>query len=150
MKSIEKCLDSVLNEMHQNYIKDGGGDLKISQFDNIFYDTNEKSNPKKRQEFFIDLMIFLIDEKLIRPRRGAREQNFSSDADELDYYENNFILTAKGIYFLNKFWGGYVGKGRREATLVILRSVATWAIVFGTVGLLILEWQKFHQNCLCP
>ncbi|MCC7514549.1 MAG: hypothetical protein IT212_07635 [Bacteroidia bacterium] len=56
-------------------------------------------------------------------------------------------LTFTGILFSQN--GGYKWKRKKEITLIILQFSATLAIVIGTFGLLMLEWIKYHQDCLC-
>lgn len=62
-------------------------------------------------------------------------------------YGQDYRATIEGRIFFEK--GGYIGEKRRQTISVILQSIVTGLIAIGTIGLLILEWQKYHADCLC-
>lgn len=87
-------------------------------------------------------------------------EKFGIEQYEVDilYYEltndsyingNTGNATLKGIEFFNA--GGFIGKRRKESISANLQFVQTWAIAFGTFGLLMWEIGKFlwEHSCYC-
>ncbi len=83
--------------------------------------------------------------KLIKDGFIKAKTSHSMYEIELPYIET----VEGGIFFEN---GGYLGQKNRQTRSKRFQTIVTVAIALGSlsaIGLLILEWQKYHANCIC-
>ncbi len=61
-----------------------------------------------------------------------------------------YIETVEGGIFFEK--GGYAGERQRQTISTAFKFLSALVIALGSlaaIGLVILEWQKYHANCIC-
>lgn len=113
-----------------------------------------KGNATHENEVYIENLTLSWDLTNSGQKRDVIQALYTVLADDgyikRDTPTSDYIITAKGILFNEH--SGYKKQWWTKNALTILRALQAFALVLGSLaalGLLILEWQKYHANCLC-
>jgi hypothetical protein len=127
MKTIEQCLDIILQELVKNWDKPNNqrDDLKGEEILKQF----ELPDAMRKHEFFKRLVDRLVKDGYAElPETGKAWYS-------LDHYQEDTLITIEGYYFITKTNGGYEKKTIADENVEILASSRDKRLANGTVYL---------------